>query len=205
MSADTPGRADHWDAVYADAGEEQRSWSQPVAEVSLRLVGDHVGAVADIGAGSSRLVDGLLAVGRDDVTLVDLSAEALAQVRARLGDDDRVRFVVTDLLAWRPDRTFDVWHDRAVLHFLTDPEDQAAYAALAASAVVPGGVLVLGVFGPDGPTSCSGLPTARHTAEDLASLFGEEFDLVHDEVEEHRTPWGASQQFVWAVLRRRAG
>ena len=205
MNADVAARATHWDTVYADRVEEQRSWSQPVPAVSLRLVGEHPGAVVDVGAGGSRLVDGLLDAGREHVTLVDVSAEALAQVRARLGHDERVQLVVADLLAWRPDRAYGVWHDRAVLHFLTDPEERAAYVALAAATVAPGGVAVLGVFGPEGPTTCSGLPTARSSSSDLAALFGQAFELVHDETEVHHTPWDAPQQFTWVVLRRRPG
>lgn len=111
--------------------------------------------------------------------------------------------LVADLLAWTPARRWDLWHDRAVFHFLTEPADQRRYADLVAAAVAPGGVAVIGTFAPDGPTTCSGLPTARHTAASIASAIGEPFVLEHGETEHHRTPWGADQHFTWAVLRRR--
>lgn len=116
----------------------------------------------------------------------------------RLG---RVAYVVRDVLCWEPARTYDAWHDRAVLHFLTAPADQVAYVDLAARALSPGGLLVLATFGPDGPTSCSGLPTARHSADDLAVLFAPAFTLTHAEPRMHRTPAGAEQEFTWITAR----
>lgn len=194
-------RAEHWDGVFSTRSPQEVSWFTEDHDTSLDHLAGHPGSVVDVGAGASTLVDALLASGRDDVTLLDVSAEALAVTRARLGHDPRVHEVVTDLLDWRPERHYDAWHDRAVLHFLTEPADQASYVALARSAVTPGGLLVLATFGPDGPTACSGLPAARHSAEDLERLFAPHFVLERASLHVHRTPSGSDQQFTWVALR----
>lgn len=195
-------RAEHWDGVFASRAVEDVSWFQREPAVSLRLLGEHAAgrAVLDVGAGRSELADRLLGLGFADVTVLDVSERALTAVRERLGD--RVRYVVTDLLAWTPVRRYGAWHDRAVFHFLTDLDEQARYVGLAGETVEPGGVVVLGAFAEDGPQSCSGLPTARWSAEALAERFGPLFSLVHAEREEHVTPAGVVQPFTWVVLRR---
>lgn len=198
--------ADHWDAVFASRDLDTMSWFEETPAHSVELLRAQSGSVIDIGAGASRLPDALLTDGRDDITLLDISHEALALTRARLGSaGSRIAYVVSDVLSWEPARTYDAWHDRAVLHFLTDPADQAAYVDLAARALSPGGLLVLATFGPDGPTSCSGLPTTGHSADDLAALFAPAFTPTHAETRMHRTPAGAKQQFTWVAARRRAG
>lgn len=198
----------HWGTVWGDKRPSDVSWFQATPEVSLRLIrslepSPH--SVVDVGAGASVLVDRLLDVAIADVTVVDIAAGALEQVRARLGARGaRVSYVMADVRTWTPDRTWDVWHDRAVLHFLTDPDDAAAYAAKAAAAVHANGHAVIGCFAPDGPEQCSGLPTVRRSADELVELFGPWFDEVHREHEVHRTPWQSAQSFTWVVLRRRA-
>ena len=201
-------RADeHWDGVYAMKGTDRVSWFQVRPATSLRLLeafGDTALSVIDVGAGTSTLVDELLARGWHDITVLDVSNEALELVRTRLASQGlAATAVVCDLLGWIPERTYDVWHDRAVLHFLTQPQDRARYVETAAQAVRPGGHLVIGAFAEDGPTRCSGLPTARYNAQELSSIFIAGFDLVHSEREEHRTPDGTAQSFTWAALRRR--
>jgi trans-aconitate methyltransferase len=148
-------------------------------------------------------VDRLLDDGYVDLTLLDVSARALEALRTRLGDRaTRVRFVHSDVLDWVPERSFDVWHDRAVFHFLTDADARARYADRAAAAVRPGGSLVVATFAADGPTHCSGLPVRRHTPGELARTFAPAFTLAADEREEHVTPAGVVQPFSWVVLRR---
>lgn len=205
----TDDLARHWNDVYSDKAVDETSWYQPRAEASMRLLTEAVtlatagpGSAVDVGAGTSTLADELLAAGWSPVTVLDVSATALEQTRARLGADADVRFVVADILEWQPDDTFDAWHDRAVFHFLTQPEDQARYVDSAARAVRPGGLLVIGTFGPGGPEQCSGLPVARHDVTSLEALFDSHFELLTSEVEVHLTPWGAEQQFTWASLRR---
>lgn len=137
------------------------------------------------------------------MTVLDVSSEARRGRAPTQSARDQVRWVQADLLGWRPERTYDVWHDRAVFHFLTAHEDIAAYAELVTGAVASQGALVLGVFAPDGPTTCSGLPTSRYDADALAAHFAAAFVLEHEERELHRTPTGDTQAFTWVVLRRR--
>jgi hypothetical protein len=135
--------------------------------------------------------------------VLDIAEHALTQVRARLGDDvRRVHFVHHDVLSWEPDRQYDVWHDRAVFHFFTDPDERARYAGLASGAVRSCGALVIATFASDGPTRCSGLPVSRYSPEHLARMFSEAVTLVAREREAHVTPAGVVQPFTWAVLRR---
>ena len=198
---------EHWDDVYTTKGTVAVGWYQARPVTSLRLLeafGDPAGNVIDVGAGASTLVDELLAQGWTDITVLDVSSEALEIVRARLARRGLAATAVAcDLLTWEPQRTYDVWHDRAVLHFLTETEDRARYVATAAQAVRSGGHLVIGAFAEDGPTQCSGLTTTRYSPKELASLFSHDFELVHSEREEHHTPGGTAQSFTWAVLRRR--
>lgn len=198
-------KTSHWDQVYASKAADDVSWYQPRAEVSLELIQEYgaPGPLIDVGAGASVLADQLLASGRTDLTLLDVSATGLDETRRRLGDDaGTVSFVVADLLTWRPSRQFTTWHDRAVFHFLTDPVDRHSYVRTVASALAPGGVVVLGTFAEDGPEQCSGLPTARYDADSLAAEFSDGFSVVTTKRELHRTPWGAEQSFTWVVLRR---
>ncbi len=199
----TMTRAPHWDDMFRTREPDSVSWYQDDPATSLRLISDTPGSVIDVGAGTSTLVDRLLDAGRTDVTVLDVSDAALAVTRERLPDTaDRVTFEVADIVHWHPGRQYDVWHDRAAFHFLTDPAHQRRYVEIASDAVGTNGVLVLGTFADDGPTHCSGLPIARHSASDLASLFSPGFTLEHHEGETHRTPSGATQSFTWVTLRR---
>ena len=200
----TLAAAQHWDEVFRTKDPPDVSWHQVAHDTSLALVADTPGSVIDVGAGCSTLVDDLLAAGRADVTVLDISAEALALTRQRLEQQaELVTFEVGDIRAWEPQRTYDVWHDRAVFHFLTAPGDRSAYVAVVTRAISHGGALVLGTFAEDGPTQCSGLPTARYNAADLADLFAAGFDLEHQLRETHETPAGTEQPFTWVRLRRR--
>lgn len=200
--------AAHWDDVYAAKAADETSWFQRSYDTSVRLIAaadETRGPLIDIGGGVGTLVDELVDAGWRDVTVLDVSDESMRIVRDRLAGrtDARITTVTSDVLAWRPTRTFAVWHDRAVLHFLTDDADRTAYAQRAARAVEPGGALVIGCFAPDGPDSCSGLPVRRASADELAALLAPDFSLESAEREEHVTPWGAVQAFTWVTLRRR--
>lgn len=160
--------------------------------------------VIDIGGGASTLVDDLLDRGVRDVSVLDVSDEALAIARKRLGDRAKeVNWYVADVLyAVLPTGGFDLWHDRALFHFLTDPTGAARYAQLAAEAVRIGGHAVIGGFAPDGPERCSGLPVARRSAEDIAGIFASRFSLLRKREERHRTPAGTEQSFEYALMLR---
>lgn len=200
---------EHWDEVYATRAPDEVSWFQRTPATSLRLLNQWASprsSVIDLGGGASTLVDSLLDAGWEDLTVLDISSEALKQVRGRLTDKaQRVHFVVADARSWQPRRTYDVWHDRAVFHFLVDATDRDRYIAVLSQALAPGGVVVMGTFAHDGPTQCSGLATARYDREGIARIFAPAFTLEHTEREEHVTPSGTFQPFLWSVLRRATG
>jgi ubiquinone/menaquinone biosynthesis C-methylase UbiE len=193
----------HWERVYATRSPDTVSWYQPHATLSLDLI-RRIGAapgtsVIDVGGGASTLVDDLLASGMVDVTVLDISAAALRMAQARLGDKAAgVKWITGDITRVDlPHAAYDIWHDRAVFHFLTDPADRAAYVEQVRRAVRPGGHVIVAAFGPEGPTQCSGLPVVRYEPGQLHAQFGGRFELVDYLSEAHHTPGGAVQQFVY--------
>lgn len=207
MRPDSPAsRSTFWEGVHQSKEVDGVSWWQSVPGLSLGLV-DRTGLglgepVIDVGAGWSTLVDHLVARGYRDLTAVDLSVTALETVRDRLGPaGSDVVLTVADVLNLRMDRTYALWHDRAVYHFLTEPVERADYLASLRRTLRPDGWLVVATFGPDGPTTCSGLPIVRYTHAELADEFPG-FQLIATAGEDHLTPWGTSQQFTAVLLRR---
>lgn len=200
-------RSTRWEHVYQDNRPDAVSWYQPEPVVSLELI-DVLGvgpesAVLDIGGGASFLVDRLLARGFVDVTVLDISEAALRTSRRRLGDETRVTWLTEDLLVWEPPRRYDLWHDRAVLHFLSQSEVEH-YREVLDRALSPAGSVVLGTFASDGPQRCSGLPVARYSPDELGAVLGGGFGTVVDRREVHSTPTGAVQAFTWIAARRTA-
>jgi len=160
-------------------------------------------AVVDIGGGTARLVDRLLARGHGDLTVVDVSEAALDIAQQRLGRNAlRGRWIHADIRSWSPARVFDVWHDRAVLHFLNAEADQEHYRNILAGATRPGAIAVLGCFASDGPTHCSGLPVVRRDPADIQEFLGPEWSMVAEDRESHATPGGAVQPFTWTAFVR---
>lgn len=192
--------------MFAARPELERSWTQTSPQPSLELVRsldiELDAPIIDVGGGSSRLVDHLLADGRRDITVLDLAATSLSEAAARLPTDAPVHWVATDLLGWQPARKYAVWHDRAVLHFFVDERQQRHYAELAARTVRPGGHAIIAAFAPDGPDQCSGLPVQRWSVDSLAALFSGAFDLVWSDTVAHTTPSGGAQPFNWVMLQR---
>lgn len=199
---------DHWEKVYTTKASNAVSWFQPHADFSVGLIkATGVGldaSIIDVGGGASTLVDDLLAQGYTDLTVLDLSASALAAARKRLGSKaSAVRWVEADITkADLSANKFDIWHDRAVFHFLTSPEDRAAYVRTVFRSVKPGGHVIVATFAEDGPNQCSGLPVMRYRPDELHAEFGEAFSLLHHEKEAHHTPSGTVQQFVYCYCRR---
>lgn len=199
---------EHWEKVYTSKPAAAVSWYQEHAERSLKLIRATGVArrepVIDIGGGASTLVDDLLADGYTDLTVIDLSAAALAAARRRLGSRaTAVRWLEADITTVElPRRHYAVWHDRAVFHFLTAAEERAAYLGAVFHAVRPGGYVIVATFAEDGPAQCSGLPVQRYSADSLHAEFGEAFTLLDHETETHRTPSGALQQFVYCFCRK---
>jgi SAM-dependent methyltransferase len=200
-----PG-AEHWDERYRSVGSTAVSWYEATPTVSLALL-DRLGVTAvesviDVGGGASVFVDHLLARGHRDVAVLDLSKVALDEARTRLGDADSVSWIEADLLNWDPPRRWDVWHDRAVLHFLVDDDDRATYVEVMRRAVAPDGSFVIGTFAEDGPTECSSLPVRRQSADELIGLLGD-VEVVERRRHKHHTPGGADQSFNWVAGRLR--
>ena len=208
--SDVPGtpeaRRHHWDDRYSTIGATEVSWFEEAPTMSLHALDaaavTPTASVIDIGGGASRLADALLGRGFTDLTVLDVSEAALVEVRKRVGDRDDVTWVCSDLLVWKPERTWSVWHDRAVFHFLTDPADRAVYRRLVEQAVEPGGVIVVATFALDGPEYCSGLPVQRYDAAGLATEVGPELEVIASGGTTHRTPSDATQPFIWVALRR---
>jgi 2-polyprenyl-3-methyl-5-hydroxy-6-metoxy-1,4-benzoquinol methylase len=197
----------HWDDVYGTKAENELSWFQEEPATSIEFIA-HCGGgpnvpIIDIGGGESRLVDRLLDAGYRDVTVLDVSENALHHARERLGERGQaVQWIVADITRWTPPRRYRLWHDRAVLHFLTEAEQRAAYRRALLDAVEPQGCVVISTFALDGPEKCSGLPVVRYSPETLALELGPELQLVETRSEGHETPWGAVQLFQFSRFKR---
>jgi len=200
-------RQQHWDEVHATKPADSVSWYQAAPEPSLGALKEAdvtpSASLIDIGAGASLLVDTLLDRGWSDLSVLDIAASALDIVKGRLGNKiSRVQWIVADITAWRPDQTYDVWHDRAVFHFLTRPEQRRSYRRALEAGTENGSLVVLATFAPDGPERCSGLPICRYDEAGIVDELGPAFALVRHWQELHETPGGAKQSFQWCVLRR---
>jgi cyclopropane fatty-acyl-phospholipid synthase-like methyltransferase len=200
-------RKSHWENVYTTKGESEVSWFQEDPAPSLELIalaGLSEGAsIIDIGGGASRLVDILVERNVGPVTVLDVSAAALDAARKRLGGRAaEVQWVTADITIWEPTQTYDLWHDRAAFHFLTDPVDQSAYVGRLKKAVKRGGYVVIGTFALDGPEKCSGLPIVRYDTASLSEILGTDFKLIDARRHDHATPWGAVQKFQFSTFRR---
>lgn len=195
-------RRQHWDRIYESKSSDEPSWYQAHPLTSLRLIASTgVGKdarIIDAGGGDSLLVDRLLDQGFRDVTVIDVSTHALQRARERLGGRARrVDWICGDVLEFHPAETFDVWHDRAVFHFLTDAIDRAAYVRAVLKALKPGGHLIIATFGLEAPPKCSGLDVVRYSSESLADAFGDPFELVESARQLHVTPGGVEQAFIF--------
>ena len=212
MARDTKGGKamtiqDHWDTVYRTKAPDAVSWYRPHLERSLELIEavapDLSASVIDVGGGESTLVDDLLAKGYRDISVLDISAAAIEIAKTRLGGRaQHVTWLVEDITqAVLPAGRYDVWHDRAVFHFLTREEDRQTYVRQVARAMKPGGFVIVATFGPEGPQQCSGLDVVRYDADSLHGEFGAKFKLVDSKTEVHQTPFGTTQQFLYCMCK----
>lgn len=197
----------HWEQVYETKAPDAVSWYAPHLDESLHYIQRTEvaldGHIVDVGGGEATLVDDLLDAGYRNVSVLDISVRGLQVCKARLGErSSRVSWVAADVLehTFVP-KSVDVWHDRAVFHFLTDARQRAGYVAQVMRALKPGGYAIVGTFGPQGPSQCSGLPVARYSSDQLHDQFGAPFRLLDHSVSVHTTPWGAQQQFVYCYCR----
>ena len=201
-------RKSHWEGVYRNRPAEELGWFQPRAGISLELIaatGITNAAVIDMGAGTSRLVDDLVAAGYTDITVVDLAEHALSLAQARLGKAAaQIDWIAADATTIELPRTYDIWHDRAVFHFLTDPADRAAYLERMHRHLRTGGQAIIAAFAPDGPQQCSGLPVQQYDEHSLAETLGPDYALIETRRELHHTPSGVAQAFVYCRFEKRA-
>lgn len=199
---------EHWEKVYSRKPAEEVSWFQPHAELSLQIIHDNLvpadARIVDVGGGASTLVDDLLASGYTNLTVLDLSGVALQTARSRLGARaSAVTWREADVLnAELPANYFDVWHDRAVFHFLLTDDERQRYVAQVLRAVKPGALVIVATFAEDGPEKCSGLPVMRYSADALHSEFGLSFQLLGSVPESHLTPGGNVQRFMYCYCKR---
>jgi len=202
------GRKTHWERVYQSNADHEVSWYQPRPETSLKLIERCEPApsarVIDVGGGTSRLVDCLLDAGYGHVGVLDVSELALERTAERLGDRAAsVQWIASDATEYQPTLSWNLWHDRAVFHFLTDEVDRERYRQALLRSLEPKGHVVMATFGPQGPERCSGLPVIRRDPESLEQALGSEFELLESLIEEHKTPKGAVQEFLYCRFRRR--
>ncbi|EJC79657.1 Nodulation protein S (NodS) [Rhizobium leguminosarum bv. trifolii WSM2297] len=204
----TDPKREHWDEVYRTKAADSVSWYQPTPGPSLRAIDELqlpvTASLIDVGGGASSLVDRLVERGWLDLTVLDIAAPALDIAKTRLEDETaRIAWVIDDVTVWRPERQYDVWHDRAVFHFLTEPEQRLAYRRALQTGTSPASVVIIATFAPDGPERCSGLPVQRYDAAALVNEFSSVFALEREWREEHMTPRGGRQWFQWCIFRRR--
>ena len=197
----------HWEKIYTTRTPESVSWYRAHLETSLALVEraaeSRSASIIDTGGGESTLVDDLLLRGYKNLTVLDVSQTAIEVTKKRLGPAaEQVRWLVGDIVEVDLEpQAYDLWHDRAVFHFLTTPERRLAYVRQVRRAVKPGGHVIVSTFGPEGPTKCSGLEVMRYDAESLHGEFGGQFRLVESTKELHETPFGTTQQFLYCYCR----
>lgn len=200
-------REEHWNNVYGTKADDQLSWHQDEPGTSLRLIRRHArggAGVIDIGGGTSLLASHLVNSGFSPVAVLDISETALPKARERVGQPlaDAIAWIVADVTKAPEVGRYDLWHDRAVFHFLTEPSDRRDYMALLSRTVPPGGHAIIAAFGPEGPEQCSGLPVCRYGRNELRSEMPEDFKLTEDLIEPHITPWRKPQEFYYAVYQR---
>jgi SAM-dependent methyltransferase len=200
------GRKEHWEDVYATKAETSASWYQDEPQPSLELIGavaPAAGRIIDVGGGASFLVDRLIECGFEKIAVLDISETALEKARSRLGKRaKRVEWIASDVTLVHDIGTFDVWHDRAAFHFLTDPSDRQKYVELARRTVPEGGHVIIATFAKDGPKKCTGFQICRYDNDSLRGELGHGFSLVREAREAHTTPWQSSQPFFYGVFRR---
>lgn len=201
-------RKEHWDNVFSTKQEKEVSWYQESPKTSLDLVAKSNipkdAKIIDIGGGDSYLIDNLLELGYTNLTLLDISLKAIERIKKRLGGDaDKITFIVSDVLEFKPDSTFDFWHDRASFHFLTEKNQIATYAKIVASAINKNGNFVLGTFSENGPKKCSGLDITQYDELKLRAVFEKDFDLIESFTVDHQTPFDTVQNFIFCSFKKK--
>ena len=199
-------RKKHWEIVYETKNQDEVSWTQEIPKTSLAFIHsfglDKSAKIIDIGGGDSKLVDHLLDQGFENISVLDISEKALEKARIRLGEKaKKVTWIVSDILDFEPTETYDVWHDRAAFHFLTTREEIAKYKSTVNKA--GDGFLIIGIFSENGPLKCSGLEISQYSEEKLTLTFEDNFDKIDSVLEDHQTPFGTTQNFLFCSFKNR--
>lgn len=202
-------RKKHWENIYATKELESCSWFQPNPHTSLELIDSvnlsNSAKIIDIGGGDSSLADFLLQRGYSDVTVMDISAAALERAKLKLGERAmKVKWMEGDASDFYPNEKYDLWHDRAAFHFLTEPSEIANYVRTAKNSLVDGGILIVGTFSENGPKKCSGIEIKQYSQEDLSNIFRDGFTRIKCINTDHPTPFGTVQNFTFCVFRKNA-
>lgn len=201
-------RKEHWEHIYSTKQLHEVSWYEPTPATSLEFLSlfnlPKDAKIIDVGGGDSLFVDNLLDLGYNDVTVLDISAAALERAKKRLGDRAiRVKWIVADAANFKPEDTYDFWHDRAAFHFLTDENDVKRYVSTIAGSITPEGIFVIGTFAEDGPTKCSGIEIRQYSEAALLNILGEHFEKVECRDIEHTTPFNTVQKFIFCSFRHK--
>lgn len=201
-------KKEHWEKVFSTKEENEVSWYQTKPETSIQLIQacklPKDAKIIDVGGGDSYLIDNLIAIGYTNLYLLDISQSAINRIKKRLGaNTDKVTFIVSDVLDFKPIEKFDAWHDRASFHFLTDEFDILKYKAIVSDALNTNGNFVLGTFSTDGPLKCSGLDISQYSVEKMLDVFEEEFEMENCFTEEHETPFGTNQNFIFSHFKKK--
>ena len=200
-------KSQYWDEIYQKKDELHQSWFQENPVKSMEMI-DQLklpknANIIDIGSGESRLVDKLIEQGFSNISLLDISKEALEKTKRRLGNKaDEIQMIVSNVTSFTPSQKYDLWHDRAAFHFLTDIKDIEKYVSIAYESLNIGGSLIISTFNKTGPDKCSGLYISKYSPEDLKSVFGKFFELNTCLELTHKTPWGTNQDFVYCSLKK---
>lgn len=199
-------KAKHWETVYETKNPNEVSWTQIIPKTSLEFIAsfglEKTAKIIDIGGGDSRLVDHLLEAGFQNITVLDISARSLTKAQTRLGEKaKKVNWVVSDITEFEPKTSYDIWHDRAAFHFLTTPENISKYMDVVRKSV--NGYLTIGTFSKNGPKKCSGLEIRQYNEQELISEFEKGFDKIKCVTEDHLTPFGTTQNFLFCSFKRR--
>ena len=199
-------RKKHWEIVYETKNQDEVSWTQEIPKTSLAFIHsfglDKSAKIIDIGGGDSKLVDHLLDQGFQNITVLDISEKALEKAKIRLGEESKkVTWIVSDILDFEPTETYDVWHDRAAFHFLTTEEEIEKYRSIVNKSV--DGFLIIGTFSENGPLKCSGLEISQYSEEKLTLTFEDNFDKIDSVLEDHQTPFGTTQNFLFCSFKNR--
>lgn len=199
-----------WEDAYQNKLPSERSWTQDIPSESLQYI-DQLSLpcstpIIDIGGGGSHLAEQLLHKNFADISVLDISKSALQESKLRVEelhpDQKMIQWIAADITTWSPPRTYGLWHDRAVFHFLVDTQQQQQYVRTVANATQSGAHVIMSTFAMDGPEMCSGLPVQRWSSLSLAAMFADNFSTLESRVQQHITPWGSTQSFTWLVLRR---